>query len=96
MINQLNRSNGQPTPYFFIGPPGLFPYANPPNQSPYATAHLTVNYGYLCSLHCRGIPFQPWLRSYAAVAPMIELDLAQQLAQDVSALSASSYGKLEP
>lgn len=87
MINQLNRRNGQPTPYFVIAPPGLIPHS---------TAHLTVNYGYLCSLHCRGIAFAPWLRSAAAVAPMKELNLAQQLAQDVSTLPASSFRKFEP
>lgn len=86
MINQLNRRNGQPTPYFVIGPPGLIPHSR---------AHLTLGYGYLCSPHCRGVPVPPWLGSAAAVAPMVELKLVQQVAQDVSALSANCSGNFE-
>ncbi|KAM0801336.1 hypothetical protein BDR22DRAFT_888644 [Usnea florida] len=70
MIHQLNRSNGQPTPYFIRGKTGPIPYA---------TAHLTLDYGYPCSPHCRGLAVPPWLGSAAAPAPMLELDRTVQL-----------------
>lgn len=70
MIHQLNRSDGQPTPYFIRGKTGLIPYA---------TAHLELDYGYPCSPHCRGLDVPPWLGSAAAPAPMLELDRAVQL-----------------
>lgn len=87
MINQLNRRNGQPTPYFVIGPPGLIPHSR---------AHLTLGYGYLCSPHCRGVPVPPWLGSAAAVAPMVELKLVQQVAQDQAEFAAEPHANLDP
>ena len=79
MINQLNREDGQPTPYFVRGPVGN----TPEGVDGYITAHLTLDYRYVCSAHCRGLPIAPWFRPAAAVAPMLELDPAQQLAHDV-------------
>lgn len=78
MINQLHRRNGQATPYFFIGPTGM---------NIYATAHLTSEYRYPCNPHCQGVVVAPWLGRAAAAAPMKQLDLAWQLAQDVSTLT---------
>ena len=86
MINQLNRASGQPTPYFFRGPIGV----NPAGVNPHVSEDLTLDYRYLCSPLCRGLPTAPWFRPAAAVAPMIELDLAWQLAQDVSILPVTA------
>ena len=80
MINQLNREGGQPTPYFFRGPIGT----NPAGVNHYVSTHLTLDYHYPCSPVCRGLPVAPWYNPAAAVAPMIELDLTQQLMQDVN------------
>ena len=82
MINQLNRGDGQPTPYFFRGPVGI----NPAGVNHYVSTHLTLDYHYPCSPVCRGLPVAPWYNPGAAVAPMIELDLSRQLMQDVSTL----------
>lgn len=89
VINQLHRRNGLLTPYFVIGPPG---------QIPHAVAHLFLNYSYPCGPHCRGLIVAAWQgRSAAAVAPMIELDLDQQKAQDVRyPPPASPVGNVEP
>ena len=61
MINQLNRRNGQPTPYFFRGPTGMNPYG----VNLYSAAHLTLDYHYLCSLHCRGVQMAPVRHSFS-------------------------------
>lgn len=84
MINQIRRRSGQPTPYFVRGPPG---------QYDRAVALLLLDYTYPCGPHCRGLVVIPaWQgRSAAAVAPMIELDLEWQKAQDVSTLLATIY-----
>lgn len=83
MINQLNRGDGQPTPYFFRGPTG----GNPAGVNHYVSQHLMLDFHYPCSPVCRGLPVAPWFNPAAAVAPMIELDLARQLMQDVSTLA---------
>ncbi|KAL9135089.1 MAG: hypothetical protein Q9175_003718 [Cornicularia normoerica] len=87
MIHQLNRSNGQPTPYFVRAPTGPIPYA---------TAHLMSDYSYPCSPHCRGVAVAAWLGSAAAPAPMKELDLALQLAQDQAEFAAEPHAQLYP
>ena len=83
MINQLKRGDGQPTPYFFRGPVGV----HPAGVNNYIYTHLTMDYRYPCSPVCRGLPVAPWYNPAAAVAPMIELNLSQQLMQDVSILT---------
>ena len=79
MIYQLLRENGQPLPYFVI---------EPLNNEPHRSACLTLGYVYPCSAHCHSLSV-PWQTAQAggnatAVAPMIQLDLVQQFAQDVS------------
>ena len=86
MINQLNRGDGQPTPYFFRGPVGI----SPAGVNHYVSTHLTLDYHYPCSPVCRGLPVAPWYNPAAAVAPMIELDLSRQLMQDVCTLTETA------
>ena len=68
MINQLNRKNGLPTPYFFRGFLGINPYG----LNPHSSVHLTVNYHYLCSLQCRGVQMAP-VRHFSALSPSLKL-----------------------
>ena len=68
---------------------------NPNGVIPHISAQLTLDYRYPCGPLCRGLPVAPWLippakvALVAPVAPMVELDLALQLAQDVSTLPES-------
>ncbi|CAF9908399.1 hypothetical protein IMSHALPRED_006663 [Imshaugia aleurites] len=89
MINQIRRRSGQPTPYFVRGPPG---------QYDRAVALLLLDYTYPCGPHCRGLVVIPaWQgRSAAAVAPMIELDLEWQKAQDIGEFDPEPHVQLYP
>ena len=87
MIYQLLRGNSQSLPYFVI---------EPLNSRPHRADCLTPGYVYPCSSHCRGLSV-PWQTAQAgghatAVVPMILLDLAQQLAQDVNTLPHLNVG----